>query len=107
MDGRKEVRSDISCRGSGSSGLPERLGAFDALLRPAEADVGQLAIVQGAEVPARAPAGAPKGPGGDEDGPETTLPRRRREVAKDARVGLKKHLFFLVIHLFQGQHRLV
>lgn len=41
------------------SELPERFGALDALLRPAEADVGQLTIVQDAEVLTGAPAGAP------------------------------------------------
>ncbi len=41
------------------SELPERFGALDALLRPGEADVGQLTIVQDAEVLTGAPAGAP------------------------------------------------
>lgn len=89
------------------SELPERFGALDALLRPGEADVGQLTIVQDAEVLTGAPAGAPKGERGDEGGPDTPLPGPRREGEKAARMGVKKHLFFLVIHLFHEQHRLV
>jgi len=58
---------------------PKRFGAFDALLCPGEADVGQLAIVQGAEVLARAPAGAPEGKGRDHGGPQMMLPASRRE----------------------------
>jgi len=90
------------------SELPERLGAFDALLRPGEADVGQFAVGQGAEVLTRALARAPKDQGGDDSGPQTTLPGPRREGdwGKGDRVGVG-HLFFLVIHLFHRQHRLV
>jgi hypothetical protein len=91
----------------GGSELPERFGALDALLRPGETDVGQLTIVQDAEVLTGAPAGAPKGESGDEGGPDTPLPRPRREGEKAARLGYEKHLFFLMIHSFQEQHRLV
>ncbi len=87
--------------------LPERLGAFVSLLRPGEANIGKLAIVQGAEVLTCATALAPKGESGDEGGPDTPLPGPRREGEKAARMGVKKHLFFLMIHLFHGQHRLV
>jgi hypothetical protein len=93
----------------GGSELPERFGALDALLRSGEADVGQLAIVQGAEVAPRAPTGAPKRKDGDEGGPRTRLPEPGREAGQleAARLGYDKHLFFLVIHSFQRQNTLL
>ena len=88
------------------SELPERLGAFDALLAPREADIGQSAIVQRREMQARPSTRIPgrkeveRGPPG-----EPREPRRRacpEEGRKDQR-----HRFLSLIHLFQGQHRLV
>jgi hypothetical protein len=42
-----------------SSELPGRFGAFDALLRSVEPDIGQLSVIEAAEVLARPPPLAP------------------------------------------------
>jgi len=46
--------------------LPGCLGAFDALLRPIQPDIGQQPVIEAAEVAARPPPTAPQGEGGEE-----------------------------------------
>jgi hypothetical protein len=51
--------------------LPERLGAFAALLGPAEADIGECAIIEGGEVLTRALPLAPDDNCRDQGRPRT------------------------------------
>jgi hypothetical protein len=95
-------------RGKGSE-LPERFGAFAPLLGSGEADVGQRAIVQVAQVLPRASAFAPKHAGREEGGPHAIPPRlpRRIKEAKGVlgkRLSGERHLFQPLIHLFQRQN---
>jgi hypothetical protein len=58
------------------------LGAFDALLRPAEADIGKLAVIESAEVPARPSALAPQRERGGKGGQGPGLRPRVDEGSK-------------------------
>jgi hypothetical protein len=89
---------DCGTSESEGSGLPERFGGFAPLLGSGEANVGQRAVVQVAQVLTRASAFAPKGDGREEGRPHAKPPRLRRRT-KEAmgvlgkRLGGERHLF--------------
>ena len=92
--------------GSGSR-LPERFGAFAALLGSSEADVSQQAIIQVTQVLTRESSFAPKDECRDEGGPgaKPLCLARRGEHAKPvsrARVDNVRHLFLSLIHSFHA-----
>src|SRR5580704_6255079 len=105
------LRKGEDCRTSESKGseLPERFGAFAPLLASGEANSGQRAIVQVAQVLTRASAFAPKEDRRKEGRPHAKPPRPPRRIEESGgvsgeRFDRERHLFPPLIHLFQRQN---
>src|SRR5260221_13227042 len=87
-----KLQQKVRIEASSVSELPERLGAFAALLSPGEADVGQRAIIQGAEVLTRAPALAPNQEGReDRPRPKPPDPHRKGKGNSWERLSVERH----------------